>query len=92
MAHTPSSKKRIRQNATRRARNRRRKDQVKQTVRAVEEAIRQGDAAKAGEQLNLCYKKLDQVAAKGTIHKNRAARKKAGLARQVARMSAGGST
>ena len=83
MAHSLSAKKRIRQNVKRRARNRRRKDQVKSVVKAFELAVSQGEKAKAAEQLKAVYKKLDQVAAKGTIHKNAAARKKARLARRL---------
>ena len=83
MAHSLSAKKRIRQNVKRRARNRWRKEQVKQAVKGFDEAVKQGDKVKAAEQLNLCYKKLDQVAGTGAIHKNSAARKKARLAKRL---------
>ena len=83
MAHALSAKKRIRQNLKRRARNRWRKDQIKQAIKDFDEAVRQGDKDKAAEQLKVCYKKLDQVAAKKTIHKNAAARKKARLAKRL---------
>ena len=83
MAHSRSAKKRIRQNIKRRGRNRWRKGQVKQAVREFEESLRAGDAGKAADQLKVCYKRLDQVAAKNTIHKNAAARKKARLARRL---------
>ncbi|MBS3735350.1 MAG: 30S ribosomal protein S20 [Phycisphaerae bacterium] len=85
MAHTLSAKKRIRQNAKRRSRNRRRKDQIKDAVRGFEQALTAGDHDQAAEQLQVCYRKLDQVAAKGTIHKNTAARKKSRLARRLSR-------
>lgn len=80
MAHTLSAKKRIRQNVKRRARNRWRKGQVKDVVKAFENTLKSGDTGKMDEALRACYKKLDQVAAKGTIHKNAAARSKARLA------------
>ena len=83
MAHSLSAKKRIRQNAKRRARNRWRKDQIKQAVREFNNALRRGDKEQAAQQLRVVYKKLDQVAAKGTIHKNAAARKKSRLARRL---------
>jgi len=83
VAHSLSAKKRIRQNARRRARNRWRKNEVKEAVKAFDEALRVGDRDKAGETLRQCYKKLDQVAAKGTIHKNTAARRKARLTRRL---------
>ena len=83
MAHSKSAKKEIRQNIKRRARNRWRKGQVKQAVKTFDDAVHDGDAAKAAEQLKLCYKNLDRIAAKGTIHKNAAARKKARLAKRL---------
>ena len=83
MAHTLSAKKRIRQNVKRRARNRWRKGQVKDAVKAFEDTLKGGNKKKMGEALRTCYKKLDQVAAKGTIHKNAAARTKARLAKAM---------
>lgn len=88
MAHSLSAKKRVRQNIKRRARNRWRKDQIKTVVKAFEQAVESGDRAKAGEQLKLCFKKLDQIASKNTIHKNAAARKKSRLAKRLAKLSA----
>ena len=58
-----------------------RKGQVKDAVKAFEDTLKGGDAKKMDEALRACYKKLDQVAAKGTIHKNAAARGKARLAK-----------
>lgn len=83
MAHSLSAKKRIRQNVKRRARNRWRKDQIKDLVHEFEQNLRDGDQDQASKALQACYKKLDQVAAKGTIHKNTAARKKARLAKAL---------
>lgn len=83
MAHSISAKKRIRQNATRRAVNRWRKGQVKDAVKNFDEAVRSGDQAKAAQQLQAVYRKLDQVAAKGSIHKNTAARRKSRLAKKA---------
>lgn len=87
MAHSLSSKKRIRQNAKRRARNRWRKVRVKEAVRAFDESLRTGNVQDASQQLRLVYKRLDQVAAKGTIHKNTAARRKAQMAKRLAAAS-----
>ena len=83
MAHSLSAKKRIRQNIKSRGRNRWRKQQVKEAVRVFDEALRAGEMDKAAEQLKVVYRRLDQVAAKGTIHKNTAARRKSRLARQL---------
>ena len=83
MAHSKSAKKRIRQNVKSRARNRWRKHQIKEAQRGFDEALRDGDIDKASEQLKAVSKQLDKVAAKGTIHKNSAARKKASLAKRL---------
>ncbi|GAG39530.1 unnamed protein product, partial [marine sediment metagenome] len=72
-----------RQNIKRRARNRWRKSEIKQAVKAFDQALRDGETDKAREQLKLCYRRLDHVAAKGTIHKNAAARKKARLTKRL---------
>jgi small subunit ribosomal protein S20 len=88
VAHSLSAKKRIRQNAKRRSRNRWRKDQVKSAVKAFDDAVKGGDKAKAAQQLSKVYKTLDQVAAKGTIHKNAVSRTKSRLARRLARAGA----
>lgn len=86
MAHTLSAKKRIRQNVKQRARNRWRKNQIKEAIRQLEEHVHSGEKSKAQEQLSVCFKALDKVASKGTIHKNTADRKKARLARRVEKM------
>jgi small subunit ribosomal protein S20 len=83
VAHTLSAKKRIRQNLKRRGRNRWRKAQIRDVVKAYGEALRKGDRDEAAERLRAVYKKLDQVAAKGTIHKNAAARRKSRLAKRL---------
>lgn len=87
MANSLSAKKRIRQNAKRRARNRWRKAQTKEAVRAFDESLRTGDLDAAKENLKVVYKRLDKIAGKGTIHKNTAARKKSRLARRLASAS-----
>ncbi len=83
MAQTLSAKKRIRQNAKRRARNRWRKDRIKNAIREFDEALEAGKTDVAAEKLQAAYKQLDQVAAKGTIHKNAASRQKSRLAKKL---------
>ena len=83
MAHSLSAKKRIRQNAKRRARNRWRRKQIKGAVDAFEASLQGGKVEEAKEQLQQVYRRLDKVAAKGTIHKNAAARKKSRLAKRL---------
>lgn len=83
MPNTASSKKRVRQNVKQRARNRWRKDQIKDAVREFTTAIEAGNKDKAAEDLKLVYKQLDKVAGKGTIHKKTAARRKSRLAKKL---------
>ncbi len=84
MANNTSSKKRLRQNVKARARNRWRKARIKNAVDTYTEALEAGDKAKAGELLKDVYKQLDQVAAKGAIHKKTADRRKSRLAAKLA--------
>ncbi len=83
MANRSSAKKRIRQGVKRNLRNRRRKEAVKRVVRDFKDKLVGGDVEGATEALKGAYKKIDQVTAKGTIHKNTAARRKSALAKQL---------
>lgn len=83
MAHSPSAKKRIRQNLKNNLANRRRKEAVKQVVRSFQDKVTGGDSAGAAEALKAVYKKIDQVTAKGTMHKKTASRRKSRLAKQL---------
>jgi small subunit ribosomal protein S20 len=83
VAHSLSAKKRIRQNIKRRARNRARKEQIKEQVKSFNVALTGGDMTKAEAELRKVASRLDRVAAKGTIHKNTAARKRSRLARRL---------
>ncbi len=83
MAHSLSAKKRIRQSIKRRARNRARKDVVKAQVKTYLGALAGGDLAKAETELRNVTRRLDKVAAKHTIHKNAASRKRSRLTRRL---------
>ncbi len=87
MAHTLSAKKRMRQNAKSRALNRWRKRQIHGEVRDFLEAVQTGDAASAEQAYKKAARTLDKVAAKGTIHKNAAARRKSRLAKRLNAMT-----
>ncbi len=89
MAHSLSAKKRIRQNTKARARNRARKDLIKQEVKAFTVAVTKGDAKTAETALSKATSRLDKVAAKGTIHKNTAARKRSRLAKRLNALKSG---
>ena len=56
---------------------------VKTETRKFLDALHQGDLQTAQETYVRVTKKIDQVAAKGTLHKNTAARRKSRLARRL---------
>ncbi|MHC4063617.1 MAG: 30S ribosomal protein S20 [Planctomycetota bacterium] len=88
MANSLSAEKRIRQNVARRARNRARKGVVKTQIRKFTDAVRARDVDQAQAEFRGVVKKLDQTAAKGTLHKNTVARKKSRLAKQLNKLTA----
>ncbi|MFA5293496.1 MAG: 30S ribosomal protein S20 [Phycisphaerae bacterium] len=83
MAHSLSAKKRVRQNVKQRAINRARKSEVKTQIKGLVAALSSGDKKVAAEQFKLIISKLDKVAAKGTIHKKKAARLKSRMAKKI---------
>lgn len=83
MAHSLSAKKRVRQTIKRRARNRARKELLKDQVKNFTAAIASGDVKKAEEELRKTVQRLDKVASKHTIHKNQASRRRSRLAKRV---------
>ena len=87
MAHSLSAKKRVRQNAKHRARNRWRKSRIKDQVKDFLRAVHDGDKDRATEAYRQTTKTLDKIAATGTIHKNTAARRKSRLAKRLNRLT-----
>lgn len=83
MAHSLSAKKRIRQNLKRRSRNRARKDLIKDQVKSFNAVLGTGDLKKAEQELRKVTSRLDKVAAKHTIHKNTAARRRSRMTRRL---------
>lgn len=79
MAHSLSAKKRVRQTLKRRARNRARKEALKEQVKGYLTVLGTRDFKKAELELRKVTKRLDQVASKGTIHKNTASRRRSRL-------------
>ena len=88
MAHSLSAKKRMRQNASRRARNRGFKRVIKEDVRAFEDAVAGGDKAKAADLLKATVKRISRTATRSAIHKNTASRKISRLQRKLNAMAA----
>ena len=84
MANIKSQLKRIKTNEKARQRNVAVKSALKTAVRRVRTAASAGDAEAAAAALATASKALDKAASKGVIHKNQAANRKSGLAKQVA--------
>lgn len=83
MAHSLSSKKRARQSAKARTRNRARKSIVKTQLKRYEQTLQASNLDVAQEQFTQLVRKLDKVSATSTMHKNTASRLKSRMARQL---------
>jgi small subunit ribosomal protein S20 len=83
MPHTASAWKRLRKTETRRKHNRTVAKVLKGERKELAEALKGTDAAKKTETAAAVVKTLDRAAAKGYIHKNKAARLKSRLSAKV---------
>ena len=83
MANIKSQIKRNRQNERRHERNKALRSELKTRVKAAVSAAESGDAVAATAALRTAQKRIDMAVAKGLVHKNTAARKKARLTRRV---------
>ena len=88
MANIKSAKKRISVIEKKTALNRVRKSQIKTAIRRFEDAVAAGNREDAVAKFQYAQKRIYQVASKGTIHKNAAARKVAKLAQKLNSMNA----
>ncbi len=85
MANIKSQIKRNRQNEQRRVRNKAVRSEIKTRLKVAVGAAESGGET-AADALRLAVKKLDKAAAKGVIHKNQAANRKARLMKRLARL------
>lgn len=83
MAHSLSSKKRIRQNEKRRMLNRARRSTLRKHLRVFSDLVTHREADKAEEAFRTACKWLDREADRGLIHRNMAARRKSRLAKRL---------
>jgi small subunit ribosomal protein S20 len=83
VANIKSQKKRILTNEKARLRNKAVKSELKTYVRKTREAITAGDKDAAAAALSIASRKLDKAVSKGVLHRNQAANRKSGLAKQV---------
>ncbi|MDA8274252.1 MAG: 30S ribosomal protein S20 [Actinomycetota bacterium] len=83
MANIRSQIKRNRQAVKRHARNKAVRSEMRTRTKRAVSAIEAGDELSA-EAVRLAVKRIDKAAAKGVIHKNQAANRKARLMRRAA--------
>ena len=83
MANIKSQIKRNRQNEASRLRNKRERSFLKTKVKRFGQALDSGDREAAANAYRIAARQLDKAAAKGIIHKNKAANKKSRLAKKL---------
>jgi small subunit ribosomal protein S20 len=83
MPNTLSAKKRLRQNVTRRDRNRAIKSALRGQLRKVREALQEGNAEQAEADYKLAAQRLDRAGQRNIIHRNKAARTKSRLQKMI---------
>ncbi len=88
MANIKSSKKRALQSEARRLRNQGQRTEMRTFVKKTIKALESGDAVLAQAAYREASSKLDRLARKGLIHKNKAARHKSRLTLRLKKLSA----
>lgn len=92
MANHKSAIKRIRQTATRTARNRTHRSRLRSQVKAFQAAASAGDASKVGELLGPTIGLVDKSVQKGILHRNKANRMKSSLTKAAGRVASAQAT
>ncbi|CAG7840068.1 30S ribosomal protein S20 [Clostridium novyi B str. ATCC 27606] len=88
MANIKSAKKRIKVIETKTLRNKMIKSALKTKIKNFEVAVANNDLNEAKSAYTTVAKALDMAAAKGILHKNKAARKKSRLASKLSALNA----
>ena len=83
MANHQSTKKRMRQNVKRRARNRSNRTQLRTQIKKLRAAIEAQDKALCNEEWGPTMSLIDKMVNKNILHKNTAARYKSRLTKHV---------
>ena len=89
MPHTKSAWKRLRSSDKRRRRNRTTAKLIRLQTRKLTDAVKAEDITLVKAETVATVKKLDKAAARGVIHKNKAARLKSKMAKRLNAMAAG---
>jgi small subunit ribosomal protein S20 len=86
--NTESAKKRVRQTATRNARNNWRKRRIKDQTKLFLKAVQEQDVARAEQEFRKTAGLLDKIACTSTLHRNTAARRKSRLNKRLKALQA----
>ena len=86
MANSAQARKRVRQAERRRVRNASHRSRVRTYIKRVVAAIEAGDREAASAALRSAEPVIDKMAAKGILHKNKAARHKSRLAGRISKI------
>jgi small subunit ribosomal protein S20 len=89
MPNLRAAKKALRQNQKRRLRNRAQRSALRTVLKKCRLAAASEDFDAASAAFRLAVKRLDQAAAKGLIHKNKASRTKSRLSKLIQTSPAG---
>ena len=87
MANTKQAAKRARKSQEQRTHNVSLRTALRTAIKKIQKAIGTGDAAQADAALKAEVSTIDRTAARGIIHKNKAARQKSRLARKAKALS-----
>ena len=88
MPNIKSAKKRVKVIANKTLRNQMIKSNLKTCIKNFEAFAAKSDKANAVEACKLAFKRIDQAVAKGILHKNTGARKKAQLSLKLNKIGA----
>jgi small subunit ribosomal protein S20 len=85
MPTTKAAKKALKVSEKKRSRNRRYNELTKESVKSLEALVsaEKKDTKKIAEALSSVYSRIDTLAKKNILHRNTAARRKAGVAKMV---------
>jgi len=83
MANIKSAKKRIAVNEKKQAQNQMVKSKIKTDIKKFKAAVTAGELTLADEMLKVVFSELDMAASNNIMHRNKAARNKANLSKQL---------
>lgn len=87
MANTAQARKRARQSASRRLDNMAQRSAYRTAIKRVLKAVEAGDKTAAQAMMQSSMSEMDSLAAKGIVHRNKAARQKSRLSARIKAMA-----